>query len=180
LAAKTLQAKRYARAIFEIASQNNELAKWQLDLQKLAQLARQTDFVSVMENPKYALATKSKLLHSQALDVRPLAVSVATLLTERGIFGLLDDVSSEYKQLVDNLRGIEKAEVITAVALDEEQKTRLMEQLESISGKKIELTLKIEPAILGGMVARVGGKLIDGSTSSQLASLKNDLSNAGL
>jgi F-type H+-transporting ATPase subunit delta len=179
LAAKTLQAKRFARAIFEIANQTNELEKWHSDLQRLAQLARNVDFVAVMENPKYALDAKSKLLGAQTQGINPPALNLAKLLTERGIFGLLGDVSSEYKVLVDELKGIEKAEVTTAVALDESQKARLVLQLQAISGKKIDLTVKVEPAILGGMVARVGGKLIDGSTSSQLASLKNDLANAG-
>jgi F-type H+-transporting ATPase subunit delta len=179
LAVKTLQAKRFARAIFEIAGTNNELDKWQAELQLLAGLARNPDLVSAMENPKYPVEAKTRLLAAQSAGVSPTALNLATLLTERGIFGLLVDVSREYGLLLDQAKGIERAEVITAVPLDDLQKTKLVAQLESISGKKIDLLLKVDPSILGGMVARMGGKLIDGSTSSQLISLKNDLANAG-
>ncbi len=179
MAAKTLQAKRFARAIFEIASENNELDKWQFELQELARLASDPGFVAVMENPKYNPEAKDKLLASQANLLSPVALNLAKLLTQRGTFGLVTDVFREYVELVNQLKGIEKAEVVTAVELDESQKARLVRQLGEITGKKIDLSLKVEPTILGGMVVRVGGKLIDGSTSSQLLSLKSDLANAG-
>jgi F-type H+-transporting ATPase subunit delta len=179
LAAKTLQAKRYARAIFEIASEKNELDRWAADLRQLAALSQNAELASVMENPKYAVEAKGRLLQSQAGGASPEALNLAALLTAHGIFGLLGDVFAEYTLLLDQLRGVEKAEVITAVPLEENQKAKLVMQLQALSGKKIELTLKVEPAILGGLVARVGGKLIDGSTSSQLANLKNELANTG-
>jgi F-type H+-transporting ATPase subunit delta len=179
LAVNTLKAKRYAKAIFEIADARNELDRMRSDLQKMAEMSQKPDLVSVMENPKFPIEAKSRLLSSQMIGVNPVVMNLVILLTGRGLFSLVAAVAAEYGLLLDEMKGIEKAEVITAVALDETQKSKLVQQLEAISGKKIKLTLKIETEILGGMVARLGGKLIDGSTSSQLVSLKNDLANAG-
>jgi F-type H+-transporting ATPase subunit delta len=179
LTVNTLKAKRYAKAIFEIASARNELDKMQSDLRKIGEMSQKSALVSVMENPRFPIEAKSRLLNSQMININPAVMNLVILLTGHGLFSLVAAVASEYGLLLDEMKGIEKAEVITAVALEETQKAKLVQQLEAISGKKIKLTLKVEPEILGGMIARVGGKLIDGSTSSQLVSLKNDLANAG-
>ena len=74
-----------------------------------------------------------------------------------------------------NYRGIETAEVTTAVPLDDKDKKKLAEKLGALVGAKVELKTQVDPEILGGIVARVGGKLLDGSTRSKLAALKKEL-----
>jgi F-type H+-transporting ATPase subunit delta len=179
LATKILQAKRYAQAIFEIAQERKETDKWQIDLQRAAALTGNPEFVAVMDNPRFSFEDKAKLLSRQIGDINPLVLNLAYLLITRGKFSLLSGVSSEYQQLLDSHRGIEKAEVTTAVPLDEGDKPLLTKRLEALSGKKIIMALNVDPKIIGGIIIRIGGKLIDGSTISRLAALNEELASAG-
>jgi F-type H+-transporting ATPase subunit delta len=178
LAENALKAKRYSKAVFEIAQERNELEKWLRDLQILAALAQNGDFVSVMENPNFSFQNKSQLLESQLKNFSPLAMNLALILTRLGKFGLISSIYDAFQELLDNYYGIEKAEVTTAIPLDEQERAKLSYYLNGITGKKIELKEKIDPDIIGGVIARVGGKIIDGSTSIQLTSLKSELTSA--
>jgi F-type H+-transporting ATPase subunit delta len=82
---------------------------------------------------------------------------------------------SEYERMADSHLGLEHAKVITAVPLDEEDQKKLSERLAAITGKKIVLTAEVDPAIIGGFVARVGDELIDGSTRAKLEALRRQL-----
>jgi F-type H+-transporting ATPase subunit delta len=179
LAANTLQPGRYAQAVFEIAQERKELDKWQADLQRIAALAQNAEFVAVMENPKFKFEDKSKLLLAQIGTINSLALNFALLITSQGQFGLVSDIYTEYQQLLDRLKGIEKAEVVTAVTLTEKEIAELAERLGKLTAKKVVLTARVDPGIIGGIVVRIGGKLMDGSTSNQLAALRNELAGSG-
>lgn len=175
----TLQAKRFSQAVFEIARERQDFGKWGNDIQRIAALARNYEYLSVIQNPKYSFDEKKKLLDVQLKNVSELARNLAYLLTSQGNFGLIIGIETDFQKLLDEYQGIENAEVTTAIQLDESEKAKLTGYLTKITGKKIILTLKVDPRIIGGMIAKVGGKIIDGSTSSQLAALKNELANAG-
>ncbi len=179
MAESTLQAKRYAQAAFEIAQERKDLDIWQSDLQKIAILAQNEDFVKVMENPKFAFENKKKLLDSQLKKLNPLALNLAYILTNNQKFSLMAAVFEEFQVLLDDFRAIEKAEITTAVPLSENEKQKIVNFLSNLTGKKVIVEEKVDPGIIGGMIARVGGKIIDGSTSSQLAALRKELINAG-
>jgi F-type H+-transporting ATPase subunit delta len=178
LAKRTLEAKRYAQAVFEIAKESNELDQWLQDLQRVGLLSQDAEFVSYMQSPKTSFDIKSKLLSNQVKELNPLVMNLMLLLTSKGKFGLISAIRVEYENLLNDYRGIEKAEVITAVPLEEIEKKSLVSSLEALSGKKIILSVKVDSSIIGGIVIKVGGKLIDGSTSSRLSALKGEL--AGL
>jgi F-type H+-transporting ATPase subunit delta len=175
LANDTLQAKRYSQAAFEIALEKKELGKWKIDLQILAALAKDREFVSAIENPMFSLENKLKLLESQTKGINTYVSNLARILTGKGKFNLLTEIYSEYLLMLDSIRGVEKAEVVSAIQLDEKDLIKLAEQLGKISGKKVTLTLRVDPQIIGGMILRIGGKILDGSTRSQLAALRNHL-----
>lgn len=175
MAIDTYKAKRYSQAIFEIALERKELDKWNLDLQVLNTLSGNSELTSVMENPRFSFEKKSKLLETQIKGISKNAANLAYLLIGKGCFSLVSGIYSEYRLMLENYRGIEKAEVITAVQLEEQEITRLSEQLGNMSGKKVTMSLRVDPQIIGGIIVRIGGKIIDGSTRGQLASLKNEL-----
>jgi F-type H+-transporting ATPase subunit delta len=175
LATERLRAIRYSKAIFEMALERMELDKWDMDLQTLDILSKNMEFVSVMENPKFSFENKSSLLNSQSKNVGRLAMNLAYLLTQKGKFRLLSDIYSEFRSMLDNYKGIEKAEVTTAVQLEDKEISDLAEQLGNMSGKKISMSLNVDPQIIGGIIVRVGGKIIDGSTRGQLTALKNEM-----
>jgi F-type H+-transporting ATPase subunit delta len=178
--ARKIYARRYARAVFEIALERKELDKWQADLKKVAALGQNAAFIALMENPKIGFEKKQKLLAKVLGDVNPLALNLVYLLTSRGGLKIVGDIADDYQRLLDGYRGIEHAEVVTAVPLDAEEKKRLEEHLGKVVGKKIVLESSVDPSLVGGMIARVGGKLLDGSTHSQLLALKKELATGGL
>jgi F-type H+-transporting ATPase subunit delta len=171
---KKAHARRYAQAVFEIALEKKELEKWQADLEKIVGAMSNAEFQAIMESPKIRFEDKSRLLTSLG-DINPLALNLVRLLIVRNGIGMMAEIAGEYRRLVDAYHGIQQAEVMTAVPIDDKDKEKLAERLGQIVSSKIVVTSQVDPAILGGVVARVGGKLLDGSTRTKLAALKREL-----
>jgi F-type H+-transporting ATPase subunit delta len=178
--ARRVYARRYARAVFEIALERKELDRWQADLKEVAALGEDAAFMALVENPKVGFEKKEKVLSELLGDINPLARNLVYLLVSRGRFSMVGEIAEEYQRLLDGYRGIEHAEVVTAVPLDDKERKRLEEHLGAVVGKKIVLESSVDPSLVGGMIARVGGKLLDGSTHSQLLALKKELATGGL
>ena len=168
-------AKRHAQAVFQIALERNELERWRTDLEMMASVFSNPDLLSIVENPKVRLEEKKKLATSCLPGASKLALNLAYLLITRGRVRILPQISNEYQRLVDVNEGLEHAEVTTATVMDGETRESVAEQLTRISGKRIVLSAHTDPAIIGGFVARIGDRLIDGSIRSQLDSLRKTL-----
>jgi len=173
--AKKTYARRYSQAVFNIARERNELDRWQSDLKKIATLTEDAKFVALLENPKVRFEEKAKLLSGWLGDINPLALNLVYLLVTRGRLGMVGDIADEYQRLLDSYRGIEQAEVTTAIPLDDEDRRKLEERLGAVVGKKVVVKPRVDPGVVGGIVARVGGKLLDGSTRARLMALKKAL-----
>ena len=178
--ARRVYAKRYAQAVFEIALERKELDRWQSDLRKIASLGEEAIVVAFLESPKFHFDDKARLLSKWLGDINPLALNLVYLLVARGRLGMVGDIAGEYQRLLDNYRGIEPAEVTTAIPLGDEDKLRLGERLSAIVGKKVVLKSEVDSSLIGGIIARIGGKLLDGSTRSKLEALKGELVGKGL
>ena len=121
---------------------------------------------------------KSKTLAQRLGEINPLVVKLVLLLAAKGKLAAIDDIAEEYQALVDNYRGIEGteiAEITTAIPLDDADKLKIAQRITEIVGKPVQLRPKVDPAIIGGIIIRVGDKLIDGSLRSKLAALRKDL-----
>jgi F-type H+-transporting ATPase subunit delta len=107
-----------------------------------------------------------------------MVIKLLLLLAAKSRLALIDDIAEEYQALVDNYRGIEGtevAEVTTAIPLDDDYQLKVAERITEIIGKPVLLKPKVDPGIIGGIIIRVGDKLIDGSLRSKLAALRKDL-----
>ncbi|MDP2916986.1 MAG: F0F1 ATP synthase subunit delta [Dehalococcoidia bacterium] len=173
--ASNVRVRRYAQAVFELALEKKELDRWQSDLVKVSGRARDAALVAVMESPKIGFEAKVELLSEQVKDLNPLARNLVHLLVSKGRFGILGEIAGEYQRLLDSYRGIGKAEVYTAIPLDEADRQRLAERLGAIFDKKMVVKAEVDPGIIGGILARVNGKLIDGTTRTKLSALKDEL-----
>ncbi len=173
--ARRIYARRYSQAVFNIALERNELDRWQSDLRKIASLGEDAAFIALLENPKVRFEDKVGLLSERLGDINPLALNLVYLLVTRGRLSMAGDIAGEYQRLLDSYRGIEQAEVITAIPLDDEDRQRLEEHLGAVVGKKVVLKLKVDSSLIGGIIARIGDKLLDGSTHSKLMALRNEL-----
>lgn len=173
--ARRAYAKRYSQAIFEIALETGELDKWQSDLPKIVNIVGEATFKAFLDSPKVHFDSKARLLSEQLEGINPLALNLVLLLITKGRLSMLSDIVDEYQRLLDSYRGIESAEVITAIPLDERDELKLAERLSAIVGKKVVLKPEVDPTLIGGFVARVGSRLLDGSTHSKLMALKREL-----
>ena len=177
--ARRVYARRYSQALFEIALERKELDRWQSDLRKIASLGEDAAVVAWLESPKLHFDDKTRLLSERLGDVNPLALNLVYLLVTKGRLGMIGDIADEYQRLLDSYRGIEQAEVTTAIPLDDEDRLALAERLGAAVGKKVVLKSEVDSSLIGGIIARIGDKLLDGSTRSKLLALKNELSGAG-
>ena len=177
--ARRVYARRYAQAVFQIALERDELDKWQSDLSKITSLGEDAVIATSLENPKLHFDEKVRLLSKRLIDINPLALNLTYLLITRGRLGVAGDIADEYQRLLNSHHGIEQAEVTTAIPLDDKDKLKLAKHLGTIVRKKVELKPKVDSSVIGGVVTRIGGKLIDGSTRSKLETLKKELAGTG-
>jgi len=167
--------KRYAQAVFETALEQNELDKWQADLKQISGLGADADILALFESPKLSFEDKAKIVDERLKLISPMARNLAYLLVARNKMNLIGGISAQYQHLLDNYYGIERAEVTTAIPLSELEKEHLNTTLKSLTGKSIMLETRVDPSILGGLVARIDGKLLQGSIRERLLSLKKEL-----
>jgi len=173
--AKRVYAKRYAQAVFELAKQKGDLDKWSSDLSQIAAVSRDADAVSLLESPSIHFEDKAAVIKKVLEDLNPLALNLVYLLMSRGRLSMAGEITGEFNALLDNLRGIEHGEAITAIPIDDAYKQQLEKQVSALIGKQIFLESHTNPALLGGIILKFGGKMLDGSTRTKLAVLRREL-----
>ncbi|MBI2856433.1 MAG: ATP synthase F1 subunit delta [Chloroflexi bacterium] len=173
-------AKRFAQAIFQLALERDEIEQWRSDLKAIDEALQEREFAFFLSMPKVRLAQKMGVIQEAFPSVNPLARNLLGLLTSRGRVDMVPFIQEEYGVLLDRHRGMERAQVVSAVALEEVQRERLVQHLQELVGKEIVLSAAVDPAIIGGLVARVGDRVIDGSTRTRLQLLRKSLVEAAL
>ena len=174
--ARPASARRYAQAVFEIARDKGELDLWRSDLKRVAEAVSIPELLAVMESPKVNFQDKSNLMALQLEGINPLALNLVYLLTARNRLGLAAQIAEEYEKLVNAHRGIKHVLVITAVPLEATEQQKLSQALAKLVKGQVILESQVDPKIIGGLVARMDDKLLDGSVSSRLEYLKRSLS----
>jgi len=171
-------AKRYAQAAFELARERGELEAWELDLGSLADALRSPEALAFIASRQVRTEAKEAFLREATGELSPLVWNLVRLLASRGRLALLPQIAEQFQALLDEHRGIAHAEVVTAVPLGDGEREALASRLSELTGKQVLVELYEEPEILGGLIARIGDQLIDGSTRSKLLALKRQLAGA--
>jgi F-type H+-transporting ATPase subunit delta len=169
-------AKRYAEAIFEIARDAGSFEVWGRDLALMSRVVTDVAGRQFFANPKTDQAQKwlaaERILTNR---VQPAALNLARLLITRDRFHQVDRIEAVFAELVREHQSVAIAEVTTAIPLDQAAAAAIARQLGAIIGKRIELRAHVDDSIIGGVVARVGDYLIDGSVTGQLRRLRTRL-----
>jgi len=165
-------AKRYAQAVFSLAKERGTLDAWHDDLCQLATLMDDDGAREFFASPTPTTVQKLALLDTALADGQPEAKNLVRLLLERGRLNDLPAIADEFEDGVRAERGIVVAEVTTADPLGPLEQALVKERLEAMTGKTVELRMRVDPALIGGIVARIGDVLIDGSVVSQLRLLR--------
>jgi len=108
-------------------------------------------------------------------NINPLALNLAYLLVHKDKLGIAGDISQQYDRLLDTHYGIDHIEVITALPLDDNDRERISSRFEEIIGHKVIIDVQVDPSIVGGIKARIGDTLIDGSVKGKLGALRKSL-----
>lgn len=171
-------ARRYAGAMFELALKQNTLDQTLADVQGIAQLFSKHTLAYLLREPKIPAQRKEKVLREAlSSNVQPMSLNLALLIVQRNLVDLMPNIATELQQLVLDHKNEAVAEVTTAAPMDAQQQALVKQSLEARTGKTILLEAKVNPDILGGVVARVGDQVIDGSVQQRLQNLRRQLLN---
>jgi F-type H+-transporting ATPase subunit delta len=171
--------KRYAQAVFELASEKNALEVWQEGLKKMADTATDQQLMALLQDPRMPFDAKKSLLRTRLGEIHPLVLNLAVLLVSKGMFSRSGDIFQEFNHLLDAHRGVERARVTTALPLSTEEKEVVSRRLGEIVDRKVAIDGQIDPSIIGGFIARIRDMLIDGSVRQKLETLKKSLVETG-
>ncbi|BCL82803.1 F0F1 ATP synthase subunit delta [Ktedonobacteria bacterium brp13] len=169
-------ARRYAEAVFDIAQRQNTVDRTLDDMQGIAQLFSERKLSYLLREPKIPAQRKETALRQALADkVLPTSLNLALLIVQRQLVEVMPNIAKELEQFVLNYRNQAVAEVTTAVPMNDAQSATVTRALEQKTGKHILLQTRVDPSILGGVVARVGDEIIDGSVRNRLHSLQQQL-----
>ena len=169
--------RRYAKALLDVLYP----AKAEAGLDQLrnfsTMLGQQADAKRVFENPTISPDRRRDLL-SKVGDALKLDAPIRNfigLLIDRNRLDTLDEIISTYGALLDEKLGVVEAHVTSALALDPKQQSEVEAKLQKLTGKKVKMQVSIDPALIGGIVAKVGSTIYDGSIRQQLQTFRESL-----
>lgn len=171
----TPTARRYARALFMLGAEQGNVEQLSRELESVAATVRGSDeLAKLLSDPVVSPADRKAVMIEvlSRLGVSPTTRNAALLLTDRRRGALIPDVADALRALGDEKAGKVQAEVTSAVPLGEGQYQRLTSVLEKLTGRKITLQRKVDPALIGGVVTRIGDKVYDGSVRTRLEELR--------
>jgi F-type H+-transporting ATPase subunit delta len=167
-------ARRYAEAAFEIAVRDDAMATWQAALERAEERLAGAEVMRLMTNPAIAATDRIGVLgRILGEDLATAPRNLLALLVQRGRFELLPDVIREFRRLQRRREGIVEARVTSAAALDPADVDAIEARLTALTGQRVELSLSVDPGLLGGLQVRVGDRLIYASIRGRLERLRN-------
>ncbi|HON59180.1 MAG TPA: ATP synthase F1 subunit delta [Smithella sp.] len=173
--------KRYARAFFDIASEQNKIEEYYQELNQFDSVVSQNKSLKeFLANPIFEQASKKGVVESiiGKLNLSGMSASFLRLLVDKKRIDILSDIVVGYRQLMDEALKKVRVNVKTAFPLSEELKSFIRTNLEKSMGKTVEMTVEEDATLLGGVVIGVGDTLYDGSIKNQLNNMRNLLGEA--
>jgi F-type H+-transporting ATPase subunit delta len=174
-------AKRYARAILELAAEQRLVDKVGKELTELAAVfADSLELQGIFANPKTGAEGQKAVLKEIAtrMGVSPVTRSSVLYLADQGRISALSDIARTYATLAEERGGTVRAEVTSAAPLPESYYVQLARALEQTTGKKVTIERKTDPSLIAGVVTRIGDQVFDGSVRTRLNDLKESLRSA--
>ena len=169
-------AKRYARAVFELAQEEGQVDAWAERLEYVRGIFAVPEVGGVLDNPTITVERREEAVTALLGDKAGReAVNLARLLVESGRVHQVEEIAEEYSLLADEAAGRVRVTATTAVDLTDPQKQSLGRNLSAGLGKEVRLTARVDPAILGGLVVQTGDRVIDASLATRLQQLRRRL-----
>lgn len=172
-------ARRYATAFIEVAAERDAVDQLLGDLERLAELVVAHDgmLLHVLSNPVFLVEERRNVLVEALKRAKAVSLTrnLAHLMLDKNRLASLPEVLEAYREMADARSGRARVLVETAEALSPQLEAEVRASLEQVTGKKVILDVSVNPDLIGGMVARVGGKVYDASVRARLEQLRQTL-----
>jgi F-type H+-transporting ATPase subunit delta len=174
--------ERYAAALFELADERHELDAVAGDMRELrAMLQASADLMRLVRSPVLSRAEQGKAMAALAADAKLSKLSadfIAIVARNRRLFAVPAMIEAYLNKLAER-RGEVTAEVVAAQQLTKAQEDALGEQLRRVVGSRVTVDVRVDPSLLGGMIVKIGSRMVDGSLKGQLQRLQLSMRGLG-
>ncbi len=171
-------ARRYAKALLLIGKQDGQAEIYRKELDGVSDLlTREKELEQAICNPLYNAADREKVLQAviKKLKLSRVMSSFLLLLFAKGRIGFLGNINEFYQKLADELKGVARASLISAIRLSSKTVEKVREALSKMTGKKVVLEVEEDPSLIGGIVTRIGDLVLDGCIKTQLLNMREFL-----
>jgi F-type H+-transporting ATPase subunit delta len=171
-------ARRYAKALLTMGKDDDHYKEYGEGLSGFAQLLeREPELKDALLNPIHSREDRRKLLLRmiELLQLPSMVSNLLQLLLDKHRLNTVDGVAQAYQEMVDEVENVSRARVKTATSLDDATQDRLKQTLEKLTGSTVVMEVEEDPSIIGGVVAKVGDLVLDGSVRTQINSLRESL-----
>lgn len=175
-------ASRYATAVFDLAKEGGELDKLETDLSSLeSALADSEDFRELIGSPVYSREEQQSAIAAlaRAMALSDVMTNTLRLMAAKRRLFVLPALVQELKTRVADEKGEIIAEVTAAKSLTKAQQDKLAKVLKASVGKTVNINLAVDESLIGGLIVKVGSKMIDTTIASKLAKLQNAMKEVG-
>jgi F-type H+-transporting ATPase subunit delta len=168
--------RMYARALFEAAQEQGKLAEVHEQLGDFVAMVQEVpELGAVLENPEVDSQTKAAILDDILGGADELVRNFLRLVAEKGRSAELVEIAREFGELVAKQDRVLQVDLTTAFELSDEEATAIVAQIEQASGRSVEATRSVDPAVVGGIVLQVGSLRLDASVRGRLERLRHEL-----
>jgi F-type H+-transporting ATPase subunit delta len=168
----------YARALLDVAERESDPERVSSELDAYVNVVKaHLDLSRVLLNPVVPPQRKAQAVHEIAAraGLSPVVAKLLVVLAQRDRLALVPDLSDAFRARVLERRNIVSAEVTTAVPLTPQASEALAHRLGEVTGKHVRISRRVDPSIIGGVVAQIGSTVYDGSVKGQLARMRQKL-----
>ena len=177
-------ARRYAKALLSLAAESGQSDAFGAQLDEVVRLSSQEggNLLDVMSNPSFTPAERHQVLETvlPRLGLEPVVANFVRLVLDKDRFGALPDIAREYRALADVAANRVRATVTTAFPASTALQAEIAQSLASATGKTVLVETKVDPGLLGGLVARVGDRVFDASLRTRLEQIQVSLATTAL
>ncbi len=167
----------YAQALYEVALELDRLDQIRDEFGFINETFKtHPEFYEVFRTPKINKEERKDIINNVFGDkVSKEVMNFMKILIDKRRGAAVDGIYNEYVSMVDEKKGVVKAVVESAVELTSEEQAALTEKLAKVTEREVKLTCVVKPAVIGGLIVRIGDKVIDGSVKSRLDIMKDNL-----
>jgi F-type H+-transporting ATPase subunit delta len=171
-------ARRYAKALLLIGKEDGKAETYRKELNDIAALiAGNPSLEQAVNNPLYNADGRRRVLKTVIgkLGLSNVMTSFLLLLFDKGRIGFLGSIDEFYAKMADELKGVARASLVSAIKLSDDTVEKIRETLSRKTGKDIVLEVEQDPGLIGGIVTKIGDLVLDGSIKTQLLNMRESL-----